>query len=169
MLQPVARRTWAPRGQTPVHRSWDRHDRLSVIAAITLAPRRLRLGLYFGLLQCNFNGELIFRFLLWMLRTLRRPVVFVMDRLSAHRMGVRLLHEHLGDQAHLVQVEWLPAYAPDLNPVENAWCRTKHGQLANFIPEDIDHLARAIDRSLYSTRATPAMLRSFFKKSGLAL
>ncbi len=39
MLQPVVRRTWAPRGETPVHRSWDRHDRLSVISAITVSPR----------------------------------------------------------------------------------------------------------------------------------
>ena len=35
MLQPTVRRTWAPQGQTPIHLSWDRHDRLSVIAANT--------------------------------------------------------------------------------------------------------------------------------------
>ncbi|MBI4758435.1 MAG: IS630 family transposase, partial [Chloroflexi bacterium] len=35
MLQPVVRRTWAPQGKTPIQYSWDRHDRLSVLAAIT--------------------------------------------------------------------------------------------------------------------------------------
>ena len=40
MLQPVVRRTWAPQGQTPIQYSWDRHDRLAAIAAITLAPLR---------------------------------------------------------------------------------------------------------------------------------
>ena len=31
MLQPLRRRTWAPRGQTPVQYAWDRHDRFSVL------------------------------------------------------------------------------------------------------------------------------------------
>ena len=47
MLQPVVRRTWAPKGETPIQYSWDRHDRLSVIAGITVSPVRCRLGLYF--------------------------------------------------------------------------------------------------------------------------
>jgi len=37
------RRTLAPRGQTPIHRSWDRRDRISAISAITSA--RIRDGL----------------------------------------------------------------------------------------------------------------------------
>src|SRR5690606_27272177 len=37
-LQPVNRRTWAPCGETPVQRAWDRYDRLSVIGAITISP-----------------------------------------------------------------------------------------------------------------------------------
>ncbi len=40
MLQPVCRRPWAPRGQTPILRQWDRRDRLSALSALTVAPRR---------------------------------------------------------------------------------------------------------------------------------
>ena len=40
MLQPTRRRTWALSGHTPIHKVWDRHDRLSVQAAVTLPPRR---------------------------------------------------------------------------------------------------------------------------------
>ena len=47
MLQPTRRRTWALSGHTPIHKVWDRHDRLSVQAAVTLPPRRQRLGVYF--------------------------------------------------------------------------------------------------------------------------
>lgn len=47
MLQPLVRRTWAPRGQTPIQYNSDRHDRLSVISALTVAPVRQRLGVYF--------------------------------------------------------------------------------------------------------------------------
>ncbi|MFN7019780.1 MAG: transposase [Phycisphaerales bacterium] len=42
MLRPLVRRSWAPRGQTPILRCWDRRDRLSVIGAITVPPSRER-------------------------------------------------------------------------------------------------------------------------------
>ena len=36
--------------------------------------------------------------------------------------------------ARRLDVEWLPAYAPDLNPVEQVWNRCKYTDLANHIP-----------------------------------
>lgn len=42
MLQPLVRRSWAPRGQTPVIRCWDRRDRLSVIGGIVVPIAALR-------------------------------------------------------------------------------------------------------------------------------
>ena len=36
MLQPLRRRTWAPRGQTPIHYAWDRHDRWSVMEHVEM-------------------------------------------------------------------------------------------------------------------------------------
>jgi len=42
MLRPLVRRSWAPRGQTPIIRCWDRRDRLSVIGAITVPASALR-------------------------------------------------------------------------------------------------------------------------------
>ena len=47
MLAPLVRRTWHPRGWRPVMYCWDRHDRLSVIAASSVSFRRRRIGLYF--------------------------------------------------------------------------------------------------------------------------
>ncbi|MCA9167684.1 MAG: transposase [Planctomycetales bacterium] len=46
-LQPVNRRTWAPRGVTPIQRAWGTYDRLSIIGAVTLSPQRQRIGLPF--------------------------------------------------------------------------------------------------------------------------
>jgi hypothetical protein len=37
-LQPINRRTWARHSQTPTHREWYRHYRLSVIGAVALSP-----------------------------------------------------------------------------------------------------------------------------------
>jgi hypothetical protein len=49
LLIPNVRRTWAPRGQTPIVWHRHRHDRISAISAVTVSFRRQRLGLYFHL------------------------------------------------------------------------------------------------------------------------
>jgi len=68
-----------------------------------------------------------------------------------------------------IHIEWLPPYAPDLNPDEQVWNRTKYSDLANYIPDDVGHLADAVEESLGRTRSQQTLLRSFFKHAGLSL
>ena len=165
MLQPVVRRTWAPQGQTPILRCWHRHDRLSVIAAISVSPQRHRLGLWFDLHRHNIRTDEVLTFLLALRRRLRRLIV-VLDRWSVHRAAVRRLLER---HPRSVSVEWLPAYAPDLNPVERVWAHTKYADLANYLPDDLDAVATAVTDSLEAKRTEQALLRSFFTHAGLTL
>jgi transposase len=165
MLQPVVRRTWAPRGQTPVHRSWDRHDRISAISAITISPRRRRLGLYFELHHDNIHAVEAERFVRRIRSRLGGKRIFlVWDRLNVHRSAAKRLCRNRG-----YIVEWLPAYAPDLNPVENVWRQTKYADLANFVPDDVIHLEAEVATSLHFMRSEQAMLRAFFDHAGIPL
>jgi transposase len=166
MLQPVVRRSWAPRGETPIQYSWDRHDRLSVISGITMAPVRRRLGLYFQIHDHNIRSEEVMAFLTLVHQRLRRKFILVLDRYSVHRKAVRLVQAEHPDW---FEVEWLPAYAPDLNPVELVWNRAKYSDMANFIPEDVQDLHQAITASLENTSAQSRLIRSFFCHAGLGL
>lgn len=166
MLQPARRRTWAPRGQTPVQKSWDRHDRLSVISAITIAPRQCRLGVYFRIQGHNIHADDVIAFVRQVHRHLRRNIILVLDRWSVHRAAVRRLEKVC---CPWMQVEWLPAYAPELNPVEQIWSHTKYADLANYIPQDIEDLHSQVERSLTEKRYRPSLLRSFFKHGRLIL
>lgn len=166
MLQPTVRRTWAPRGQTPIHRSWDRHDRLSAISAVTVSPARRRLGLYFDIFDHNVKTDDFETFVVYVLRRLGRPITLVMDRYSVHRSAAKRLHRRFGRR---VQVEWLPAYAPELNPDEQVWNRAKYTDLANLIPKDVNELGHALADSLRHTRGQQTLLRSFFRHAKLSL
>jgi transposase len=166
MLQPTVRRTWAPVGQTPIHHSWDRRDRLSAISAITLSPQRRRLGLYFDILDHNVKAEDFEEFVARLLRRLSRPIILVLDRYSVHRAAARRLLARFGQR---ITVEWLPAYAPELNPDEQVWNRAKYVDLANFIPEDVDELGHAMAASFRKTRRRQWLLRSFFHHAKLPL
>ena len=167
MLQPVVRRTWAPRGQTPILRAWDRHARLSVISAITLAPQRRRVGLYWHIQAENIRGPHVVDFLRHVRRHIRRNWVLIWDRWSVHRSKV--VREYLDRHADAIQVEWLPAYAPDLNPSEQVWNHAKYSDLANFIPRDCEDLHFHVEDSIRDQRRQSCLLRSFFKTAGLRL
>jgi transposase len=144
--------------------SWDRHDRLSVIGGLSLAPHRCRLGLYFEMCDQNITAEALKAFLLSIRRQLRRDLVVVMDRWSVHRKAARDLAED-----GRFEFEWLPPYAPDLNPVEHLWSHTKYSDLANYIPDDLIDLEVEAQGSLDETRGRPELLRSFFHGAKLEL
>jgi len=164
MLQPLVRRTWAPEGQTPVMYSWDRHDRLSVIAALSLSARNHHVGLYFVVQEKNVTAEEAEAFLRQVQRSLGRKLIVVMDRWAVHRKAAKAL---FGDERFWI--EYLPPYAPDLNPVEHVWNHTKYGDLATYVPPDLLDLELELDWPIDQTRGRPKLLQSFFHAAELEL
>lgn len=162
MLRPLVRRTWAPVGERPVLYCWDRRDRLSVIAGLSVSARRKRLGLYFAVHEQNIRAAEVEAFVRRVRRQLGRGLVVVMDRLAAHKAAAKRL---AGDERF--KVEWLPPYAPDLNPAEGVWSHTKHGDLANYAADDLLDLEIEAELSLESTCGDQKLLRSFFEGAGL--
>lgn len=167
MLQPVCRRTWAPCGQTPVLRQWDRRDRLSTISALTVAPHRRRFGLYWAQHRHNIRTAEVLAFLQTLRRHLPRGFTLIWDRHRPH--WAARVQTWLAKYATTIRVEWLPPYAPDLNPVEHVWGHTKHHDLANFAPADLDHLEAAVIASMGQKRAQRHLLHAFFRAAGLDL
>jgi transposase len=166
MLQPTVRWTWAPRGDTPVHHSWDRYDRLSVAEAITVSPVHKRVGFYFSLSPKNCTGDNLFAFVQQLRGHLQRPLLIIWDRFSGHKKAARLLHNLYGKRMH---VEELPAYAPALKVVDHAWGHTKYGEMANCIPRDLDDLADEVAGSMLRKHQRPDLLRAFFQHARLDL
>lgn len=165
MLTPTVTRTWAPRGQTPVLRHSQRHDRISVISGISVSPRRHRLGLYYQWHHHNLREFEAVAFVRHLLRHLGGPVVLIWDRLGIHRGQ---LVQALCRRVRRLRLEFLPAYAPELNPDEGVWRLTKN-RLANGCPADRFALALNVIEELESVRRSPARLRSCITHSGLCL
>jgi putative transposase len=91
-------------------------DKVSTIAAVSVAPTRRWIGLYFRTDPVTYvNAATVVSFLRHLLRHLRGPVIAVRDDGSNHRGP--LIRELLRRYPR-IHLERLPAYAPDLNPVE---------------------------------------------------
>lgn len=166
MLQPVVRRTWAPRGKTPIQYSWDRRDRLSVISAVSVSPTRRRLGLYFRLFGHNITAQEVEPFIAVLLEHFPKGIILVWDRWMVHRSAAKRLARRFRRR---ITIEWLPAYAPELNPDEQVWNRAKYVDLTNFVPDNVQHLAKAVRKSLRKSQSQQLLLHSFFEHAKLPL
>jgi putative transposase len=172
LMAPLVRRTLAPKGQTPqllhkVRHSGRGRDKVSVIGALTLSPKANRLGLYFSnLVNDYFDHVAVAWFVRQLLKHLRGPVIVVWDRGPMHQgPDIRQLQQ---DYPRL-HFESLPAYAPDLNPVECVWSYVKWGRLCNFAPPDPQALDEAVFNELHRVRHNQQHLRGFWKGSSLPL
>lgn len=144
---------------------WQRRDRLSVIASLHLSPRK-RLGHFFRIHAHNIRAADVISYLRELHRRIGRPLIVVMDRLPAHRSAVRQLQN---SGATWLMVEWLPAYAPELNPVEALWSYGKYARLANYYPEHADALHDAVLEAIGDVALDQNLLQSFFQSAQLRL
>jgi transposase len=163
LLIPSVRRTWAPRGQTPLLHCWQRHDRISAISGLSVSPRRQRLGLYFQLHDDNLHAPEVCAFVRHLLRHLPGPVIVVWDNGKIHKGPVV---RALCAAFPRLYLEALPPYAPELNPDEGVWTLAK-GALANGRPASRETLRTDLLASLLRTRRSHQLLRGCFTQSGL--
>ena len=167
-LIPPVRRTWSQRGQTPLlcHRmAW---KRASMAAALGFHPNRTKARLCFHLQANSYDTDSLIE----VLKQLKgfyagHRVVLIWDGLSSH--WSHKMRAHLAAQRDWLTVERLPAYAPELNPVEYLWANLKGGELANCggdtIAEVADHARHGIQRVCDSD----SLVVGFLNHTGLSL
>lgn len=97
-------------------------------------------------------------------RHVRGRVLLLWDRLPAHRS--RQTAQALARQRHWLIVEWMPAYAPELNPIEQLWNHLDATALANTPADDLRTLRRQLRTGLQRLRRRPPVGRAFLKHAG---
>jgi transposase len=132
---------------------------LSAVAGLTL------LNFYFRLYASSVKGPQVVDFLSALMRHIRQPLIVVWDRLPAHRSG--LVRDYIESLGGRIQVEYLPAYAPELNPVEYIWAHWKQHELPNVCPKDFWQLSEGARRTLRRMRRRPRLITAFWKQASL--
>jgi len=166
MMAPLVRRTWAPRGQTPIFIQQGRwHKKVSAIAALTVPPRRMRVGLYFSLhADANITATRVVRFLRNLCAQIQKPLIIVWDRSNTHRAKVVT---RFFERRRKLHREFLPPYAPDINPVEMVWSYLKSNPMANLTVGDVGLLSKTARYHALRLRQRKSILRSFLRATPL--
>jgi putative transposase len=161
------RRTLAPRGRAAPLRHRARHrDKVSVAAALTLSPCQGHVNLHYQTYPNGYvNVGAYAQFVRGLLRrTGGHPIVLVHDRGNMHRGDP--MRELERDFPRL-DLNLLPPYAPELNPVEQLWNFTKDKELSNFVPRDVAEADAAVTRLMDGIHHDQLRLRSFYRATPL--
>lgn len=136
--------------------SW---KQLSVIAGISFWR------FYFRLFAGSIKSPQIVEFLKVLSASIGRKLLVIWDGLRAHRSN--LVRDYLESQRGAIVVESLPAYAPELNPVECIWGYLKSHAMPNFCARDLPHLSTHARSRLRSMQRRKTLVTAFWKQAEL--
>jgi hypothetical protein len=96
MLAPLVRRSWAPRGRTPVLEVSDPHAKISVTGALALQREPVRFSFFYRLLgdNANFTGATVATFVKHLRQKLGGPITLLWDEYCIHR--ARAVKDYIG-------------------------------------------------------------------------
>ena len=165
-LRPNLRRTWAPKGQTPILKAEVfALEKRSVIGLIKCTPSGRKPKLYLRIFKKTISSKEVIRFFKELRRHIKGKLILLWDRLPAHQS--KATKEHIDKQKSWLQVEYFPPYAPELNPVEYLWSSGKNKDLANLYAETGTEIDKAIKQYGRRVRGSPNLLKGFLKVSTL--
>jgi transposase len=116
----------------------------------------------------NYDTDILIEVLKGLRRFLGgQKATLLWDGLPAHRS--RAMRAWLATQRSWLVVERLPAYAPELNPVEGLWSSLKAVELANLTSPTLARVILQAQLGIERVRRTPHLPYSFLRRTGLSV
>jgi len=173
-LRPPKARTWARAGHTPtLEVSGKGSGRVSVAGLVCLKPGKrghvfYRLRIHRGRKgeRRSFSEADYAAAITAAHQQLHAPIILIWDNLNTHISAA--MRTFIDAHADWLTVVRLPAYAPDLNPVEGMWAQMKNG-LGNLSAGTVDQLAATVKNRLKRIQYRPELIDGFLAQTGLTL
>jgi putative transposase len=137
-------------------KEWWTREHLSAISALSPEGK-----LYFHCQESALNSGEVVAFLEHLLREVAGRLVILWYGAPIHRSHALQAFLATGAAARL-QVERLPAYAPELNPGEGLWAQLKGVELRNVCCLTIHHVRHALRDAVKRVRRKPRIIQSCF-------
>jgi transposase len=159
--RPTRIRTWAPCGETPQLTFNFNWKTLSAVAGVSLYQ------FYFKLIEGAVKAPHIVAFLRQLQARIGRPLLVIWDGLGAHKS--RVVREFVAGTAGAIRLASLPAYAPELNPVEYLWGHWKHHEIPNLCAATLALLSHHARQALRRMQKRPSLVKAFWIQAELSL
>lgn len=159
--EPLAGKSFAPRGQTPVASRSAKRFGLNMISAVSN-----RGELRFMLYPDTLNAARLVAFLKRLVRQEPRKVFLILDNLRVHHSEP--VKTWLAEHAAQIEVFFLPAYSPELNPDEYINGQLKAELRKQPPPRDLDTLERRVLSIMRRLQKLPHRLLALFRHPAIA-
>jgi transposase len=120
---------------------------------------------YFRLFPGTIRSPQVVEFLMHLMRQIPGDLLVIWDGLRSHRS--RLVRDFVKESDGRIEIEFLPAYAPELNPVEYIWGHWKQHDLPNLCPKNLAQLSEHARKTLRRMRRRPTLVTAFWKQAKL--
>lgn len=154
-------RTWAPRGETPIVKTFGRRQSINAISAVNEKG-----AFWYEVFDGTLNASTFIRLLKNFMARRRRPVLLILDGHPAHR--AKKVHEYLQSLKGRLEMHFLPGYSPDLNPDEHVWAYLKGNGIRKTPLRMGEKLVDRVSQELATIATNRALVKSFFLVASVA-
>ena len=153
--EPNLGRTYGLKGQTPVVATTGQRQKVSAISAVS-AKGGFWSKVYTGML----NATRFVEFLKDFRRGGRGRVFLVVDGHPSHH--AKIVKKYVEETKGMLELHFIPPYAPDLNPDEFVWQYAKTNGVSKKPLKHNESLKERVKADLKSIKSNPKLVRSFF-------
>ena len=150
------RRSYAPKGQTPIVRQPAKRFHSSIISAINNQGKMQWMAL-----QEALNVETFLKFLGQLIKFRKRKIILIVDNLRVHH--AKAVKAWLEKRKDRIEVYYLPSYSPELNPDEYLNNDLKQNLSRDGVPKNKSQLDARVSVAMFMLQGRPEKIRSFFR------
>lgn len=159
--EPSLGRTYGLKGETPIVTTTGQRQKVSAISAVSAKG-----GFWSNVYTGMFNAARFVEFLKDFRRGGRGRVFLVVDGHPSHH--AKIVKSYVDRTHGMLELHFIPPYAPDLNPDEFVWQYAKTNGVSKKPLKQNESLKERVKADLAEIKSSPKLVRSFFRAPSVA-
>lgn len=159
--EPNLGRTYGLKGETPTVTTTGQRQKVNAISAVSAKG-----GFWSKVYTGMFNAGRFVEFLKDFRKGGRGRVFLVVDGHPSHH--AKLVKSYVQGTKGMLELHFIPPYAPDLNPDEFVWQHAKTNGVSKKPLKQNESLKERVKADLAAIKSNPQLVRSFFSAPSVA-
>ena len=153
-------RGYAPKGKTPVIKLNANHESINMLSAITNQGK-----VRFRVFEGTMNADILIDFMMRLVNRSKKKIFLILDNLKVHH--AKPVKEWLEEHKAMIEVFYLPAYSPELNPDEYLNCDLKKGVHSGKPARNKKQLKDKTRKHMKMLQNKPARVKKYFMNENI--
>ena len=149
-------RGYSPKGKTPTIRVNAKSESINMISAVTNQGK-----VRFRIFEGTMNGDVLIDFMMRLVSKSARKIYLILDNLRVHHC--KPVKAWLSQHKKMIEVFYLPAYSPELNPDEYLNCDLKKGVHSGQPARNKKQLKQKTRMHMSMLQRKPGRVRKYFQ------